>query len=135
MAIIHFRLPRQIIRSALAASVVVGLFVAAPARTLAAQEAERTTVSSDSDDDSTEEAHENKKRKKHGKGPSFLPIPIFVTEPAIGVGLGAALAYFHEKQGEEAAIPRAMTPQSPGKTAKNEETTSNHYRLRRRLRR
>ena len=26
----------------------------------------------------------------------FLPIPIIITEPAVGFGLGAAVAYFHE---------------------------------------
>ena len=32
--------------------------------------------------------------EKSGK---FLPLPIFVTEPAIGEGLGAALIYFHQE--------------------------------------
>lgn len=37
-------------------------------------------------------------KEKKPKDPSrgrFLPIPIFITEPAIGEGLGVALAYFH----------------------------------------
>ena len=26
----------------------------------------------------------------------FLPVPIIITEPAVGYGLGAAVAYFHQ---------------------------------------
>lgn len=26
----------------------------------------------------------------------FLPVPIIITEPAVGYGLGAAIAYFHQ---------------------------------------
>ena len=37
---------------------------------------------------------QNKKPKDPARG-RFLPIPIFITEPAIGEGLGIALAYFH----------------------------------------
>ena len=124
MAIPHFRLARQIIRSTLAVSVVVGLVVTAPVRTLAAQEADRTAVSSDSDDDSTEQADEQKNKNKDGKGPSFLPIPIFITEPAIGVGFGAVLAYFHKKkgdQGEEASVSRVMTTQTPGESGRKKK--------------
>ena len=38
------------------------------------------------------------KKNKNPKDPNrgrFLPIPIFITEPAIGDGMGLALAYFH----------------------------------------
>ena len=38
-----------------------------------------------------------KKPKDPNRG-RFLPIPIFITEPAIGDGLGLALAYFHRKK-------------------------------------
>ena len=31
----------------------------------------------------------------------FLPVPIFITEPAIGDGLGLALTYFHRKKDDE----------------------------------
>ena len=30
-------------------------------------------------------------------GGNFLTLPIFITEPAIGEGLGVGLVYFHEK--------------------------------------
>jgi len=42
-------------------------------------------------------------KKKKPKDPNrgrFLPIPIFITEPAIGEGLGLALAYFHRQKNE-----------------------------------
>lgn len=38
-----------------------------------------------------------KKRKDPNRG-RILPIPIFITEPAIGEGFGLALAYFHRKK-------------------------------------
>lgn len=41
-----------------------------------------------------EKAKKPKKTKDPNRG-RFLPIPIFITEPAIGEGLGLALAYFH----------------------------------------
>ena len=37
------------------------------------------------------------KEKDPNRG-RFLPIPVFITEPAIGQGLGLALAYFHPKK-------------------------------------
>jgi len=49
---------------------------------------------------------------KEKAGPRFLPIPIFITEPAIGYGLGAALTYFHRSGGgasAASAVGPAMT--------------------------
>ncbi len=46
---------------------------------------------------------EKPKKTKKVKDPNrgrFLPIPIFITEPAIGEGLGLALAYFHRQKGK-----------------------------------
>jgi hypothetical protein len=42
----------------------------------------------------------------------FLPIPIFVTEPAVGKGLGVALAVFHPVKGGSGDLPPATTPTS-----------------------
>lgn len=39
---------------------------------------------------------ENAKEKK--KGPPFIAVPIFITDPAVGYGLGAAVGYFHKKK-------------------------------------
>ena len=40
---------------------------------------------------------ERQKEKDPNRG-RFLPIPVFITEPAIGEGLGVVLAYFHPKK-------------------------------------
>ncbi len=53
-------------------------------------EAEEQTSSSSNE----EKADKEKKVKDPNRG-RILPIPIFITEPAIGDGLGMALAYFH----------------------------------------
>ena len=43
-------------------------------------------------------------------GGKFLPLPIIITEPAIGEGLGAALIYFHaEPTEEQPAVASAQT--------------------------
>jgi hypothetical protein len=51
----------------------------------------------------------NKKTKDPNRG-RFLPIPIFITEPAIGDGLGLALVYFHRAKD----APDKETFASPG---------------------
>jgi hypothetical protein len=40
----------------------------------------------------------------------FLPVPILITEPAVGIGGGLALAYFHKKKGEGEARPKGLSP-------------------------
>jgi hypothetical protein len=123
MAGIRLRPARQIIRSATAATVVVGLVVTIPAQTLHTQEAEPSETSTVADDEPGEKGKKKKKEKK-ARGGSFLPIPIFITEPAIGVGLGVALAYFHKREGDvdsESSIPRAMTAGTPGAAIKKKK--------------
>jgi hypothetical protein len=46
----------------------------------------------------------------------FLPIPIFITEPAIGAGFGAALGYFHPRKDEQAATS-SLPAMTAGSTA------------------
>jgi hypothetical protein len=119
MAGIRFRLARRIIRSASAATVVVGLVASFPSRTLCAQDADPSEASA-----TANEEQEEKSSKKKVLGGNFLPIPIFITEPAIGVGLGATLAYFHKRKGgpqDEASVPRAMTTQTPAETGKRKK--------------
>jgi hypothetical protein len=56
---------------------------------------------------------EKEKKKKKTKDPNrgrFLPIPIFITEPAIGDGLGLALVYFHRAKD----VSEKNTIASPG---------------------
>ncbi len=53
------------------------------------------------EDQATVESDQKPKKPRKPKDPSrgrFLPIPIFITEPAIGEGLGLALAYFHRQK-------------------------------------
>ncbi len=47
----------------------------------------------------------------------FLPLPIFVTEPAIGEGLGATLIYFHRDEGNDK--PGLSTPNQISKTGQH----------------
>lgn len=63
------------------------------------QDKSPTEAVSDPDEQETEQATEGKTKK--AKDPNrgrFLPIPIFITEPAIGEGFGLALAYFHRQK-------------------------------------
>ena len=121
MARVTVRMARSATRYAIVPAVVCALVLSFPARTVSAQEAPATT--SADDDESDKKASKEKKKIKVG-GASFLPIPIFITEPAIGLGLGAALAYFHKKkdgsEGEE-SVPLAMTTQTPSKTGKEKK--------------
>ncbi|MCK5377115.1 MAG: BamA/TamA family outer membrane protein [Acidobacteria bacterium] len=63
--------------------------------------------SAEAADSETGNGEEEAKKKK---APSFLPIPIFITEPAIGYGLGGALAHFHKKKHETGSTPGALAP-------------------------
>lgn len=61
------------------------------------------------------------KAKAAAKAPhgSWLPVPIFITEPAIGYGLGAALAYFHpEKKSADASDATPSDSTAKGSDAK-----------------
>ena len=59
----------------------------------------------------------DEKAEKEKKGPSFIPIPIFITEPAIGYGLGAAIGYFHKKPGEDDPDSSSLAPAYTADTA------------------
>ncbi len=60
-----------------------------------------------------------------GSARGFLPIPIIITEPAVGYGLGAAVAYFHApKELDEDTHPHKGPPSvSVGFAAKTENGT------------
>ena len=67
---------------------------------------------------------EEKKEEKPDTGGKFLPLPIIITEPAIGEGLGAALIYFHGNSDAEvptvasaATLNRSDRKQTPPPTA------------------
>jgi hypothetical protein len=100
---------------------VLSLVLAVSTPALEAQETGANTNSIEADDDSATEGKKKEKKKKKAGDATFLPIPIFITEPAIGAGLGVALTYFHKRKGDtdsEASIPRAMTPGTPGETTR-----------------
>jgi len=40
----------------------------------------------------------------------FLPVPIIITEPAVGFGGGLALAYFHKGKTFENDGPKGLSP-------------------------
>jgi hypothetical protein len=63
--------------------------------------------------------------KEEKKGPSIIPVPIFITEPAIGYGLGGAVGYFHKKKtgadsGADSLAP-ALTADSAAKAGKQQK--------------
>ena len=39
-----------------------------------------------------------------------MPVPIIITEPAVGLGGGFALAYFHKRKGEQGDRPKGLSP-------------------------
>ncbi len=74
------------------------------------------------ENDPAEQSPEPNNEKQSGK---FLPLPIFITEPAIGEGLGAALVYFHKEKkddGLNATTGRALT--RTGKRLKSPPTAT-----------
>jgi hypothetical protein len=62
------------------------------------------------EDDTGEQ--ETAERAAEAKRYRFLPIPIFITEPAIGEGLGVALALFHPVKQGKAFDAQVATPES-----------------------
>ena len=71
-----------------------------------------------------EEEEQKEEEKAEETGGKFLPLPIIITEPAIGEGLGAALIYFHAAPGDDApklasahTLSRADRKQTPPPTA------------------
>ena len=64
-----------------------------------------------------EESSEQSEKEEKRFG-NFLPIPIIVTEPAIGEGLGAGLVYFHKKPD---TVPKAASGRSLARTARKQK--------------
>jgi hypothetical protein len=85
--------------------------------------AEQAEVTDTSDETPDEDGTKKKKKKKKTKFP-VLPIPIFITEPAIGYGLGVAAGYFHPRGGNEDGTeeisPVITTGAPPGTTLDDE---------------
>lgn len=97
---------------------VAALVFAAPVVTVRAQEGV-TSFGAEGDEEGVGEQSPGEK--------GFLPIPIFITEPAIGAGLGAALAYFHPRKGNEppaASLP-AMKADSAARVGEGQKRPPN----------
>lgn len=63
--------------------------------------------------------------KKEENSFPFIPIPIFISEPAIGYGLGAAVGYFHPREGaadETESVSPAITTGTPPRNASDNES-------------
>jgi len=86
----------------------------------------KTEKESTSTEDATEEEPKKKKsfwERQKEKDPNrgrILPIPVFITEPAIGDGLGLAIAYFHPKK-EISNKDRLASLESIGKASSEQE--------------
>jgi hypothetical protein len=62
-----------------------------------------------------------KEEKRFG---NFLPVPIIVTEPAIGEGLGAGLVYFHKKPSQTPKVTSGRSLAETGRTQKPPPTAT-----------
>lgn len=84
------------------------LALAGPAIVLAEQIIDQQSSETEAETDSTDKGKEEEKEERKSfwerqkaKDPNrgrILPIPVIITEPAIGDGLGLVLAYFHPKK-------------------------------------
>jgi hypothetical protein len=61
-------------------------------------EAEKETASAEDGSEKKKKSFRERQKEKDPNRGRILPIPVFITEPAIGDGLGIALAYFHPKK-------------------------------------
>jgi hypothetical protein len=126
MAVNRFYLNSALTRSAAVALTVIALAFIGPPQ-LRAQEQGRD-VSSTSNDDVSKKQKKQKKEKPEDaekRGPKFVPVPIFITEPAVGYGLGGALGYFHPKKiadQEEQRLAPGLTATAVKDTGKRQKT-------------
>jgi len=99
--------------------IIATLFVLAPTPVFANQESGEELAVIELAEAEAEELDKKKKKVKDPNRGRFLPIPIVITEPAIGEGLGIALAYFHRaKDGFEGKT--VATPDSIGQASKEQ---------------
>ena len=116
------------------------LATAGPASVLGDQDKDQTTTESEAvSEDSASESEPNlesesepeekkgwlksymeRQKKKDPNRGRILPVPIFITEPAIGKGLGLAVAYFHRKKAVSDK-DRLASLESLGNTSSDQE--------------
>ncbi len=109
--------------AAIALALILTMGVAAPG--LHAQEDEEPAAGDPPAAEATEPETGGQEEVKTKKGPPFIAIPIFITEPAVGYGLGGAVGYFHKKKqhadsggGSTAPVLTADTASKVGKQKK-----------------
>jgi hypothetical protein len=86
-----------------------------PAHWVAAQDNDPAPVDLEAGPEKEAGKEDGKKEEKTGAEKyRLLPIPIFITEPAIGEGLGVALALFHPVKGGKRSATRVATMDSIG---------------------
>jgi len=90
-------------------ALILALCAAAPILD-AQEEGARPTGKTEAAEATNSETDGDEKAEKKKKGPSFIPIPIFITEPAIGYGLGAAVGYFHKKKHGDDSETDSLAP-------------------------
>ena len=74
--------------------------------------AAQTVIDSPQEEAEVDQQQENPDTENGGKKSTwgkFLPLPIFITEPAIGEGLGATLIYFHHEEDAKNSKGRKAT--------------------------
>ena len=100
---------------------LLGLILFGTNPSFADQEPETATPESQSIESASEDdAIKDKKKDKDPDRGRFLPIPIFITEPAIGEGFGLTLAYFHRSKDmpeRDMASPMSMAGASSERKA------------------
>jgi hypothetical protein len=104
----NFKPAEKIIANLAALVFALGAYASPPAAVAQA-------VAQSQADSATEETGKTEKQPGQSRNwGNFLPLPIIVTEPAIGEGLGATLIYFHHE--EERENQRVSTAQEIGRT-------------------
>ncbi len=82
--------------------------------------AAQTIIDSSQEETEVDQQQESSGQENSGEKSTWgklLPLPIFITEPAIGEGLGATLIYFHhEEDAENAKDKRVTTGRNMGKS-------------------
>lgn len=76
----------------------------------------RAAVDGDSARDASPSSGSEESASNSGKWGKLLPLPIFITEPAVGEGLGATLIYFHDDEDSDEEFSEISTPGELSKT-------------------
>jgi hypothetical protein len=76
-------------------------------------------VAQDSSQDDNKNEASSAQNEDEDRFGNFLALPIFITEPAIGEGLGLGLVYFHKT--EKDSTSPLSTPSSIGKTGQKQK--------------